>query len=346
MNTRARQRLVALTAILAAGLSLLSPGSAAAWDWAKEMFDKTTHDFGVVARGAKVEHVFTVENKYEEDAFIASARSTCGCTRAKIEKPSLKTWEKAKIIVSVDTRGFYGRKDATIEVHFDKPFPADVQLHVHTYIRSDVVVQPAAVQFGSVAVGANTQQKVSISYAGRNDWKIERVDCDRPYLSGKAVETSRGNGRVNYDLFVTLGQDAPAGYLQDHVFLITNDYNAQSAKVPVAVEGVVTTAMSVRPSPLMLGLVEVGQPVTRQLVVQGRTPFTVTKVSCDNPRFKAKPPEGAKLLHLIPVTFAAEAIPGKHSGTIHIDTDQTGTAGLDVGVHVQVVPRSSSEAEK
>ena len=36
------------------------------------MFDHTTHDFGVVARGAKVEHRFVVENNYEEDIHIES----------------------------------------------------------------------------------------------------------------------------------------------------------------------------------------------------------------------------------------------------------------------------------
>jgi hypothetical protein len=346
MNTRTEQQRLLPTAVLAVVVWSLGPGNSLAWDWAKEMFDHTTHDFGVVARGAKVEHSFTVENKYEEDAHIAAVRSTCPCTSGKIDKPFLKTWEKARITVTVDTRGFVGRKDGTIAVVFDKPFPAEVQLHVHTYIRSDVVVQPAAVQFGSVALGSSAQQKVSVSYAGRSDWRIERVESDRSYLAGKVAETSRSSGRVNYDLLVTLQADAPAGYLQEHVFLITNDFNAQSARVPVAVEGVVTAATSVRPSPLMLGLVEVGQPVTRQLVVQGKTPFRVTSVRCDNPRFKATPPEGAKTLHLIPVTFTADALPGKYSGTIRIDTDQTGAAGLEVAVHVQVVPRASDAQEK
>ena len=41
-------------------------------DWARAMFDHTTHDFGVVARGAKVEHRFIIENIYEEDAHVES----------------------------------------------------------------------------------------------------------------------------------------------------------------------------------------------------------------------------------------------------------------------------------
>jgi len=41
--------------------------SVSAQDWAKAMFSEARHDFGIVARGAKVEYQFTIENLYEED---------------------------------------------------------------------------------------------------------------------------------------------------------------------------------------------------------------------------------------------------------------------------------------
>ena len=93
-----------------------APPRRQAQDWAKAMFDRTTHDFGVVARGAKVEHRFVVENSYEEDAHIKSVSSSCGCSTPQVTKQLLKTWEKAEIVVTLDTRGFLGRKDATITV--------------------------------------------------------------------------------------------------------------------------------------------------------------------------------------------------------------------------------------
>ena len=46
-----------IRASCAVGLLLASGavGFAQEWDWAGEMFDHTSHDFGTVARGAKVE---------------------------------------------------------------------------------------------------------------------------------------------------------------------------------------------------------------------------------------------------------------------------------------------------
>ena len=46
-----------------AGLVLLCVASAHGQDWARKMVvGSATHDFGVVARGAKAEHRFVIEN--------------------------------------------------------------------------------------------------------------------------------------------------------------------------------------------------------------------------------------------------------------------------------------------
>jgi hypothetical protein len=331
--------------ILAISLAILlgseSSGKGQEQDWAKAMFNETSHDFGVVAAGAKVEYKFIIQNIYEEDAHITSVLSSCGCTTPKIDKQLLKTWEKAELTAAVntDTRQYYGRKDATIKVEFDLPFKAEVQVQIHTYIRRDVVVQPGMVQFGSVNQGTAMKQKLLVSYAGRDDWRIDRVECSDPYVEGQVSEVSRGAGLVKYDLFVTLKANAPAGYIQDQLMLVTNDTNQRSARVPVAVEGVVSQALSVRPSPLFLGVIDTGQPVTRPLVIQGKTPFHITSVRSNDPRFQCKPPEGASPVHLLPVTFDAKNASGKITGKIHIETDYPNAKPLDVDVNVQVTPK-------
>jgi hypothetical protein len=68
---------------------------AGAQEWAKVMFDATSHDFGTIAQGKKVEHRFTIENKYDEDVHIASVSSGCGCVTQKIDKQLLKPHEKS-----------------------------------------------------------------------------------------------------------------------------------------------------------------------------------------------------------------------------------------------------------
>jgi hypothetical protein len=321
---------------IAAPMVLLSAISAApAQDWAKDMFKHTSHDFGTVARGANVEHRFPLENIYLEDAHIAAARVSCGCTTPEVPGQILKTWDKAEVIARVDTITHLGQKDVTITVVFDKPFPAEVQLHIHCYIRSDVVVQPGAVPFNTVAQGTKSQKKVTISYAGRNDWRIQSVECANPSLSFQTIEVARGNGLVTYDLLVTLAGNAPPGYIREQFHLVTNDANPRAARVPVSVEGLVRAAIAAHPSPLFLGRVEAGRSITRQLVVSGVAPFRIVRVESTNPRLRCTAPTAAGAMLFLPVMFEAGTGVGRDTGRITIDTDVS-TTPLVVEVSVEV----------
>jgi len=328
--------------IFLATLLCLAGGSVrAADDWATSMFDHTSHDFGVVARGAKVEHRFTLENLFLEDVHIASLSSSCNCTIPAFTKETLKTYEKAEIVATIDTRTFLGRKEATIKVVFDKPFAAEVQLHVYCYIRSDVVVEPGEVEFGTVTQGTRVRKKLSVSYAGRNDWKIVDVQSGQTHLQAKVVEVSRAYGRVVYDLWIDLKEDAPLGYLKDAVILVTNDRNADAARVPVPVQGLIVGAISAQPSPLPLGILNVGQTVTRNLVVQGKKPFKILSVTSADDRLRFTVPEDARPVQLVPVTFTAGSVPGQVEGTILIRTNLTGGETLEVKVDGTVLGQQS-----
>ncbi len=335
-------------AVLAACLATLTVGveQCFAQDWARKMFDHLSHDFGVVARGAKAEHVFTIENIYVEDVEIASFSSTCGCSVLEVDRRVLKTWEKAQLRFVLDTKRFSGRRDATIRVTFSKPFPAEVQLQIYCFIRSDVVVKPEVVQFGSVPAGKETSQKATITYAiGRPDWKIERVESHNEHLVASAVEVQRTRTQVVYELTVTLKPTAPPGYIREQLILTTNDYAAQSAKMPIPVEGIVTAAITVRPSPLMLGLVEAGQSTPeRPLVVQGTRPFTIRAVRCTDQRFKISVPTEPNTVHLVPISFQAGQSAEKVNAKLIIETDQSPTP-LEVPVFVQVVPKSETSPQ-
>ena len=302
-------------------LAVLAAPTASGQEWARKMFQQTSHDFGYVARDGKAEFEFVLSNVYLGDVHVASVRSSCGCTSPRIKQALLKTYEKSAIVAKFNTQSFLGRKGATVTVVFDKPSYAEVQLHVSGYIRDDVVFKPGSVQLGSVDQGVPAVAKVSVDYAGRRDWKILEVKSGNPHVLAKAVETGRGGGRVSYDLLVRLDRNAPAGYLNGHLMLITND--GRSKQLPVRVEGRVRPAITVSPASLFMGVLRPGKAVTRQLVVQGKKPFRIISVTCEDDSLELQAPAGdaAKSLHVIPVTFIAGQRPGKLAKTIRIETD-------------------------
>lgn len=322
-----------------AGLLLIFATSIAtpsfAQDWAQKMFKVTDHNFGTVAKSAKAEFRFEFENIYLEDVHIAGVRTNCGCTTPRVESGSLKTYEKGAVVAHLNTDTFSGQRGATLTVTFDKPFYAEVQLHVKGNIRDNVVVEPGSVQYPSVEQGVGWDQKVNVSHSGQSDWQILDIKSPNPHISAKAVETGRSYGRVSYELQVRIDGDTPAGYLNDHLVLVTND--PQTPQMPVLVEGRVVPGITVSPASLFMGVVQPGQKVTKQLVVKGKKPFKILSIDCDDKSFQfdTTGEQASKELHMIPVTFMAGTDPGKITKTIKISTD-AGQPLPDLAAHVVV----------
>ena len=289
--------------------------------WAEKMFETRSHDFGSVPRDAKAEFSFVLENIYLDDIHIASVRSSCGCATPRIEKPLLKTYEEATIVAKLNTDKLRGHQSSTITVEIDKPARATVQLHVKAYIYGAVVVDPPVVQLGSVDQGESVEKTASVTYTRGTHWKILEVKSVNPHLSGKVVEMQREAGRVRYELRARLDESSPVGYVNSHLFLVTNDSRAR--EISLAVEGLVMGSLTVSPSSLFFGTLKSGKTAGKMLVVRGKKPCILKSIDtdCDCFDFDIAATSEAKTLHLVPVTFTAGENPGRVAKTLRIETD-------------------------
>jgi hypothetical protein len=307
-------------------VALLAP-SAGAREWAQKMFPATNHDFGHVARGAKAEFAFELQNLYEEDIHIADVRTSCGCTTPTITKPTLKTWEKGSIVATLNTRSFVGQRNSTLTVVIDKPYYAEVHLTIAGYIHSDVDFQPGVAALGDVEQGASSQQEVMVTYRGYGNWQIADVRSANAHLEVELGQPIRQQGMVSYKMTVRLKPGAPAGILQDQLTLVTNDQRMPTVVLPV--EGRVVPPLAVNPSPLLFGTLSPGQSATKQIVITGKQPFRVLSLASDSEAIQFRsPPDAAKKVHLVPVTVTAPQRPGEfhYSITIETDVENAGTA--------------------
>ena len=166
--------------------------------WATDMFDHTSHDFGAVARGAKVEHRFRLRNFRRECPHHVRAVQL-RLHEARSDEESLKTWETADMVATIDTRDLLGRRDATITVTFDQPFPGEVQLQVHCNIRGDVVVQPGSVVFWLGRPGQHRSSSVTSQLRRPRKLGDSARGEPQPEPSAVPVVKSRVGGRVDYD---------------------------------------------------------------------------------------------------------------------------------------------------
>ena len=324
-----------LRILLCATVVLSGAAVGRAQEWARKMFETTSHDFGTVARGAKAEFRFKLSNIYLEEVHIKEVRSGCKCTIPSIERDTLATYDEGAILATFNTRAFIGQRKATVTVVFDKPSYAEVQLQVTGYIRSDIVVEPGEVAFGTVDASAAIERIIKISYDGRPDWEISEIRSSSEFVEAEAVETQHDGAKIGYDMTVRLLPGAPPGYLKEQLTLVTND--ARAAEVPIDVEGRVLSGLTVSPPSLFIGALKPGQKVKKTVVVQAKQPFRITAINCDHDCLEFTTPKTASRQHAVPLTFTAGETPGRQSFTVDIDTDLPGNVTTELPVQAHVV---------
>jgi len=290
------------------------------------MFAETKHDFGTVARGSDTSYRFAAKNIYKQDVELLSVSSSCGCTSPSVEKKVLKTGDVGYVTAVFNTRTFTGIHGATLTVQVrwkdsdGSWVRAEAQLRVDGNIRGDIVFNPGAVKFDAVDQGSPAEQKVSVIYKGRSNWKIVDVRGASDALEVELNQTQRYSGQVSYDLLVRLKNTAPAGYFNDQLVLVTNDDD--NPRIPIYVGGQIMAQISVSPESLFLGDVAQGQQVSKKIIVRGKQPFKIVQVQCDDQdAFQFKTDDKSLDRHIIEITFNAKKNAGSVKQPIRIATD-------------------------
>jgi hypothetical protein len=298
---------------------LMGVTSISAADWSDATFPIKSHDFGTVAVAAKTEFSFPIHNNSSKNLHIRSVRASCGCTTPIVENKSIGPNQTGSILARFNTDTFRGKRGATLTVIIDQPFYTEVRLRVDGYIRSDMVFNPGAIEFGQVEQGSGVSKSSKILYAGRDDWQVVDVQCNRPWLMPSFEEVTRSRGRVDYELAVAIQEDAPTGFFQDELIVMTNDRTMP--KVPLRVSGQVESPLRMSPQAFALGSLKPGETATQKMILVGKEPFQVASIQADGWDITFAPTTEAKKLHVLYPEFTlTDTVAGPQKKTIVITT--------------------------
>lgn len=98
-------------------------------------FNKSSHDFGAINQGDKVEYTFEIKNEGLSDLVIRSVRSSCGCTAVSPSKNVIPAGEAAPIKVVFDSRGKKGNQTKSITVITNDPKNPTSTLRVSSQVK-------------------------------------------------------------------------------------------------------------------------------------------------------------------------------------------------------------------
>ncbi len=299
--------------------------------WADKLFaNKTTHDFGTVARGTQLKFSFPIKNIYAVDLEITSVRVSCNCVDAKASKKVLKPQEEATIDIVMDARRFTGTKQVNVFVTVGPEYISTATLIVKAYARSDVVMNPGEFNFGVVPQGQQPTLTMDVEYAGQLDFRIKEVvkPADAPF-SVTMQEMQRNNGRVSYRMTLKLNADAPGGAFKHDLVLKTND--PASELLTVTADGNVQAALRAAPTTVNLTGLKVNEAKSFKVIVQGNRPFRITDVKTDNPAITATLPQEAQTVHTLQLRCTPTAA-GELKCVVTVVTDLEKNASVTVTV--------------
>jgi hypothetical protein len=317
--------------------------------WADGLFNELRHDFGNIPHGADVRCNFVITNTTGQPIRIGGMKRSCGCTEITLDDKVvldqniqvasiaqvLAPGQQATIGVVLDTVKFLGNKAAEILVTFDYPSLAEVRLTVNSFIRQDIVFNPAAIQFGTVSRGQELTKELDIEYAGQLNWQIQGVVYANSHLNVTYDELYRKPGQVGYRLKVAVKPTAPAGSLRELMIVETNDPGA--SKIPVLIDGQLQSDLVITPSNFNLGSVRTGESAARQILLRAKKPFEITKVEGPDAAFQVEKSAGKQAFHKLTVRFTAPDQVGPRECTFRIETDLADQSAAELKATVQVV---------
>jgi hypothetical protein len=319
----------------------LSVSAANAQGWVEKILPERSFDFGTVAKGSKVRHTFRLVNTLDQEVRIAGSETKCGCTEVRVGAQVIPPGTQTTIEAVIDTTRFVGTKHSGLTLILSAPTYVRVDLNVQCFIRADLTLSPGLVDFGTVPRASSTKpaETITLSYTGGvPNWGVTRMQTRSTSVTARLQEQGRSaDGRVQYALTATLDPSGLNGFFKDEITLYTNDPN--SPTIPVAVVANVQSALTVSPSPMLLGPVKTGSEVVKTLLVRSSRPFKIRGVKASKDAVSANPPgEESKPVHTITVKFKAPTQLGPFHAEVEIATDLEDEPPAKLTAFATVVP--------
>lgn len=345
-----RRASLALTIL---SLLLLLSSFAAAVD-ASGVFSESGYNFQGVPRYTSPRHSFIFTNDGTEDLRLLSARVSCQCTKVFIpEKRVYKPGEKGEVVAQLDAVRFTGVRHVTITVTFQRGSKVfEVPLNISGVIIENVAIEPQNLVFlvdqdmkpsdaekeqklSQLNANASSRtQRVAVVYPGYNE-TVARVVSSNPHIEVAVGKPSRVASGYQTPLFVSVKNDAPAGYLDATVQIWSNGSTSNSP-LSLNVTGVVRAPLTTSPGTLTFFTPEHGEKITKNFVISASSEFTLKSIQtpsraleCNFPRKAIRP---AKVC-VIPVTFDPSKIEdATENSKLRIETVDGRVLFLDVQI--------------
>lgn len=313
---------VAVLALVGTGVNAQETGETGP----KLVIGERIKDFGAVAQGVVLETSIELRNTGDAPLVISAVRPTCGCTVVEFDR-EIAPGATGKIDAKLDTTGFRGQitKSVFIISNDAQDQTASVVLKADVQPFLDLMPRPL-VKFNVVQYETATDKMILVGGTDQ-DFKVTDIKTSAPYLTATSRELEEsellpGMHEDQYEISVTLGEDAPPGALKGTVEIFTD--HPKAPHIVAKVFGIVRALIHVTPTHLQFGSVDPSLNLGRNVILVNNRPDQVVEVTgaeVDDPAFTTEVvavEEGRR--YQIMVKVNPDADPGSRDATLTIRT--------------------------
>ena len=337
---------VATLALLAPPAPGQPPAAAPAAPPPRAVAPEPLWDAGIVAKGSKVTHEFTIHNQGTEVLQLREVRPSCGCTVVSYDA-AIAPGGEGKVRAELDTGSLAGAVAKEVTVFTSDPGNPMIQLTMRATVRSALEAQPGYFRFLHV-VGAPAETGTQVVWsADYPELQVLSVASPSPAITvafrpataaerepGVDGKERRGN---QWLVTATLAAEPPPGPLSGEVRIETNHPRKKVLAVPIA--GYVRPVLTVTPPTADFGSFPAGEPRKGSVLITnyGSAPLQLLGVDSDVKGLTARIDEREKGKRFdLALTLSADVPKGPLAGALRVRTSSPKQPLLEVPVKGEV----------
>jgi hypothetical protein len=313
-------------------------------------------DFGVVAKGDKLDWTFQIKNTGDSDLQIIAAKPGCGCTVADFDKV-IKPGETGKVTAHVDTTNFAGPIAKSVSVETNDPSTPAATLTIHATVKPYVEAAPVGFVRYSLLQGEAQSQSITLYSEEDEPFEITKIEVPGDWVKVNTTKITDEKLRVpagktgqnQYKLDIVVGSDTKVGPLAEKIHILTN--SKHQPDYFVSVTGVIRPTVRVDPTGVNFGEVAPNDTAATRVVyvrsgnLQMPETLSVTKAESTSPIVAASvKPTANKGEYEVTLQVKKDAKPGDIDGALKVYTNDKINSVITVPVKGTVKTATAAPA--
>ncbi len=191
--------------------------------------------FGTIAEGDRLEHVFTFANRGDQTLSIERVRSTCGCTGTLLSSREILPGKSGEVRITFNSNGMRGPITKWVYIYSNDPATPKAALRIAGLVKPEIDIQPDRLQLTNMRPGEKRQADITLTNNGERTIFLSNLATMPASLSASLSQTRLAPG-ASARIRATLALPAEKSRQNGYITLSTS--SPRSPKLRISVFGV------------------------------------------------------------------------------------------------------------